>query len=288
MELSGRQANAVLVVLAFAAVGCSGYAMWSVRQMPEPTAQVVSSTEPTTQAGDRNDDDSTSQTGPPTSNDDEATTSTSEAPTESEAASPTEQPTGEDDPTLAGWRSAWSGDDANLLVIGDGYSNLESQWVQLWAARQAGDRPTAIRHWAERSDDSFNDPIELSEGSTSSLQVWSASRDGTTIDEAADRVEQFIDASVSPDAVLISLGGSSGDEDIAEELDRLLQRVPDVPVVVAAGPAELYEPGVADDIVAWAEDNTDRVSLVDLREATSENPTAEEWALAFDEAVNED
>lgn len=287
MELSGRQANTLLVVLALGAVGASGYAIWNVRQMPEPTAHVVGGPAPTAEAsatptmGPREDD--AAEEAPAQSSDSDATTSTEAEPMES---SDPEETTEQAEPTLADWRSAWS-DDADLLVVGDGYSNLESQWVQLWAGRQAGDRPTLVSHWAERADDAFNDPIELSDGEGPDLHVWSASRDGTTIREATRRIDRFIAASAPPDAVLISLGGSSGDEDVAEQLDRLLEELPDVPVLVAAGPSGLYETGVADDIVAWAEDNTDRVSLIDLREATSENPTAEEWALAFDEAVSE-
>ncbi|ANS79807.1 hypothetical protein SGUI_2411 [Serinicoccus hydrothermalis] len=285
MELSGRQANTLLVVLALGAVGASGYAMWNVRQMPEPSAQVADSPAPTTGASttptqDAEDGDA-AQTY--THSSDDSTMSGDDEPTESSDPQETTEPA---EPTLADWRSAWR-DHADLLVIGDGYSNLESQWVQLWADRQAADRPTLVCHWAERADDAFNDPIELSDGEGPDLHVWSASRDGTTIREATRRIDRFIDASAPPDAVLISLGGSSGDEDVAEQLDRLLEELPDVPVLVAAGPSGLYETGVADDIVDWAKDNTDRVSLIDLREATSENPTGEEWALAFDEAASE-
>lgn len=113
-------------------------------------------------------------------------------------------------------------------------------------------------------------------------------RDGSSIADATERIDLFVAASTSPDAVLISLGGSSGSEDVAKQLDELLGQLPDVPVLVAAGPAELYSSGVADAIVTWAEDNSDRVALIDLREATSDNPTAEEWAVAFEQAVESD
>lgn len=296
MEISGRQANVVLAVLALAALGTSGYAMWSVRQMPESTAQVSSPTptsEPRSQPTEEGEaswdtasvtpDDSASATSHTTEQPSET-----ERPTRENEPNQEEQPTEQDDPTLDGWRSAWSGDDADLLVIGDGYSNLESQWVQEWAALQDDSRPTQISHWDEGADDGFNDPIELSEGAGSSLHVWSASRDGTTIEQAADRVGRFVDASAPPQAILISLGGSSGDEDVANELDGLLRRLPEVPVLVAAGPSGLYEPGVADSVVNWAEDNDERVSMVDLREAVSVELTAEEWAQAFEQALGED
>lgn len=288
MELSSRQGNTLLIVLALGAVGASGYAIWNVRQMPEPTAQVLSSPTPTegtsttpTATSDSENGQTTEETSTQAS-DNESTSSADEEPPES--SDPEETTTEQAEPTLSDWRSAWS-DGADLLVIGDGYSNLESQWVQLWAGRQAEGRPTLVSHWAEGADDAFNDPIELSDGEGPDLHVWSASRDGTTIREATRRVDRFIDASAPPDAVLVTLGGSSGDENIPEQLDQLLDELPDVPVLVTAGPSGLYEPGVADDVVAWAEDNDDRVSLVDLRDATSDEPTAEEWALAFDEAI---
>ncbi|WP_151526776.1 hypothetical protein [Serinicoccus kebangsaanensis] len=287
MELSSRHANAVLVALAIGAVGASGYAVWSVQQPPPetpPAASAGTTPEPT------GTDDA--PTGAATTEDATQTPEETGEETTSVEPEPTDEQTSTDDgadaqePSVQGWREAWSGEDAALLVVGDGYSNLTSQWVQLWGALQADDRSTLISHWGEEADVAFNDPIELSADAGPSLHVWSASRGGSSIGDAADRVEQFLDAAAPPDAVLVSLGGSSGGEDVPAQLDRLVGQLPDVPVLVAAGPSELYSAGVADAVAGWAQDNADRVSLVDLREATVDNPTAEEWALAFDEAVS--
>ena len=172
------------------------------------------------------------------------------------------------------------------LVVGDGYSNLPTQWVQEWGGRLGEDRSVSIHHWGEAADKSFADPIELSDAGDPALTIWSASRDGSTVSDAAERVDRFVEASTGPDAVLISLGLSSDDEDIDAALDDLVDQLPDLPLLISVGPAELYEPGVGDAFLEWAQDNADRAAVIDLSGMTG-TPTAEEWAAAFEAALAE-
>lgn len=69
------------------------------------------------------------------------------------------------------------------------------------------------------------------------VTVWSASRAGSTVADAAEHYERFVDASATPDTVLITLGHSSG---------RLLD---------------------------WAQDNHVRVSVLDVRSLAPAYPT---------------
>ncbi|MFB9733385.1 cobalamin B12-binding domain-containing protein [Ornithinimicrobium kibberense] len=288
MALSTRTQNALIAGLAALAVGTSAFAVWSVNRphpsltdAPASTAGIDAGTDAAPSTSDVSADESTS----------EPTTETS-APSDESA---TEQPTTEDDSseveraTVRDWVDAWS-DEADLLVIGDGYSNMPSQWVQLWGDEVGTDRPVTIHHWGEAQDVTFNDPIVLSEENGPQLTIWSASRDGTTIADAAERIDRFAEEAGGVDAVLISLGMDSEDEDVADSLDELLAEVDgvadDVPVLLAVAPPELYDAGVADDIVAWAEDNHDRVAVVEVGPAAPDNPTAEEWALAFDQVTS--
>lgn len=68
-------------------------------------------------------------------------------------------------------------------------------------------------------------------------------------------------------------------------MDALLDELPDVPVLVTIGPADLYAPGVGDAFQEWSSDNDDLVSVIDLREQASPSPSAEEWAQAFADAL---
>lgn len=264
--------NALLAGLAVLAVGTSAYAVWSVNQPPASTAPGPTGVAVPTATGD----DAGSTSAPATAAGADSETSTASGGTEQ---------TGEGASVVADWVEAWAQPDADLLVIGDGYSNLPSQWVQQWGALVGQERPVTIRHWGEAADVSFNDPIELSSGQGDALEIWSASRGGTTIADATERLETFDAASHDPEAVLVSLGQASAGEDIPVALDDLLAGLPEVPVLVLVGPAGLYEPGVGDAVAEWAGENADRVVTVDLREATSDDPTAEEWALAFQDAL---
>ncbi|AXH96371.1 hypothetical protein [Ornithinimicrobium avium] len=270
MEIPTKVQNLALVVLCVVAVGASGLAYWSVNR-PHPASQNPSAAAPVA-PGD--------STAGPTGTADPAAT-TSEGP----SATATEAPDG-GSASVSEWVDAWSGD-ADLLVVGDGFSHLPTQWVQLWADRVGRDRPVTIHHWGETADVSFNDPIELSDGAGEPLDVWSASRDGSTIHDAAERYQRFVDASTEPDAVLVSMGLDSGEEDVADGLDELVGQVDeDVPVLIAIGPDDLYDEGVADALLSWAEEYDDRVAVLDLRGEAPDSASAEEWAMAFARALD--
>lgn len=255
-----RLQNILIAILAVVAVGLSLLAFRSVNAVggtPEQSLPPVSA--------------------PPVDDNAAATTAAGD-----DAAVTSEAPEG---PTAAGWLEALAGDGSNLLVVGDGYSHLPEQWVQRWADLVSADRPVAIRHWGEAADTSFNEPIELSEGDGPSLTVWSASRDRSSVADAVERYARFVSASAEPDAVLVSLGQASDGEDVATELDALLDEVGDVPVIVTLGGAGLYDEAVGADIAAWAQDHADTVVLVDLRSELGDDATPEDWAQAFADAL---
>lgn len=300
MAPSPSAQNALLAALAAVAVGASGFAIWSVNRPPASVTDpgsgwtaparvtdTASATTSTTPTG--------STTAAPGPGDSVAPTAVATAPDSAEAtataypdddaatgsAAPTDEPA-----TVQEWVEAWA-DEADLLVIGDGYSNLASQWVQQWATLLAQDRPVQIRHWGEAEDRSFTDPITLSEGDGPALRVWSAGRAGTTIADATARLDRFDRASANPDAILVSLGMDSGDEDVPAAMDELLAGLHDVPVLIVIPPEGLYEPAVADDLLGWAEAHEGRVALVDLRESELVDATGEGWALAFRQALSD-
>lgn len=284
MAPSTRTQNALLAALAAVAVGASGFAIWVVNR-PHPSLDDPRGSPPgfafvtddaaatTAPANDSADTTASPTTGPMTTSapDDAGQTAEPDDPAEAEA-------------TVTEWLAAWE-DEADLLVIGDGYSNLTTQWVQEWAARVGRERPVQIRHWAEAEDRTFAGPIVLSEEDGPALRVWSASRGGTTIGDAIDRLERFDRAAPEPAAMLISLGMDSDDEDVPASMDELLAGLDDVPVLLTIAPEQLYPPGVADDLLAWADDNAERVAVVDLRESGLTEPTAEEWAQGFEQAL---
>lgn len=226
--------------------------------------------------------------------DGDAAVTTTAQPTEGAATSqpvPTSQEAPVPEPSslsIADWVEAWSEDPADVLVIGDGYTNLPSQWIQLWGERVADDRPVTIRHWGEAADQSFNSPIVLSGDEDDSLSIWSAGRADTTIEAAAERVDGFVGASTTPDAVLISLGMSSEDEDVSTGMDALLEDLPAVPLLVVLGPNDLYDAQVLDALREWVASHEERVTLVDLADRAPDSPSAEEWAQSFDEAIDRD
>ncbi|WP_122263011.1 hypothetical protein [Ornithinimicrobium cerasi] len=286
---SERAQNGLLVALAGLAVAASAFAFWSVNRPPSSadvsdgtTTAAASIPQPTTDTR-RPDSAGVTTTAPATS---EPTTDTSD-PTETDA-SPTPTAAPPVLPTVAGWLEALGDDDAHLLVLGDGYSNMPSQWVQLWGRLEGRERPVQIHHWGEAADRTFNDPIELSDVDGPELTIWSASRAGATVDSAVQRYDRFVGEADDVDAVLVTLGLSSTFEDVPGSLDALVGAIDDdLPVLVTVGPAGLFNRGVSDAIADWADENDDRVSLVDLRGEAPDLANAEQWATAFGRALDE-
>lgn len=270
-----RTQNVLLAALAALAVGASGYAYWSVSQphpslaqAPEPAADTADPTgAPTSPSGTTSTSSPATTRAPVGSADDEGST---QAPGQAGAAA---------------WVQALSDDGSDLMVVGDGHSNLEWQWLQEWASLVAAERPVEIRHWGEAENVAFNPAIVLSDVPGPSLTVWSASRAGTTIAQARELLPVFDRASSDPEAVLVSLGQGSGAEDVATELDALLEGLDDVPVLLVVAPGDSYPAGVADALAAWAVGQADRVHLVDLREAGLTDPTPAAWAQALQDAL---
>lgn len=269
MEISTRVQNALLAVLAVVAISLTTFAVLSVGDAGTPPGEGAGTGAGIAASG-AGQTDGAATTGAPQGTADDSAIS----------AQPAASPGGP--ASVETWRAAWAGEDADLLVIGDGYSNLRSQWVQQWAINLATERPLQVHLWAEAEDVSFNDPDLLSEGSGPALTIWNASRTDTTIADAAEHVERFLGAAAEIDAVLVSVGRGSADEDVAEGLDQLMGELDtDLPVLVLVGPPGLYDTEVSDGILAWAEDHADRVSLIDLRDTAPDQATAEEWAEAF-------
>ena len=248
------------------AVGTSAYAVWSVNR---PHANLEPGSDGTAV--------STAEPAPTTTSPDPALSSSS--PEQQSV-----EPHAELD--AQGWLDAWAADGADLLVIGDGYSHLPEQWVQVWGTIVGAERAVSIRHWGEAEDQRFNPPIELSTG-TDGLMIWSASRDRSTIQDAVDRLDRFDSASVDPEAVLISLGQGSGGADIPAAMDDLLAGLPEAPVLLVVGPTDLYDPGVGEALAVWGAAHGDEVVTVDLRQSIGGSPTAEEWAQAFEDALEQ-
>lgn len=269
MVPSERTQNILIAILAVLAISTSALAVWSVNR-PVPSATGEGTIPPATSLAPSTGSSATA--APP----DDAAMTTGE---------PTTTPSG--DPQSA-WLAAWS-DEADLLVVGDGFSNMPDQWLQLWADLVGQDRPVTIHHWGEAADVSFNDPIVLSDSDGPLLTVWSGSRSGSSIVAAVEHYDRFIDASTTPDAVLVSLGLSSGSEDVEAGMDALLERIDshddEVPVLVAIAPGGHYEQGVADALLSWAQEHDDRVAVVDLRGEAPDQASAEQWAVALERAL---
>lgn len=275
MALTSRTQNALLGALGALAVGLSGYAVWVVNQ-PHPSIQDNSPTPPavTGSSAPGQVDDEATTTTPGAAGDIEEATQTAAPPQETVEPAPTEL-------TAADWVSALNGEGAALQVLGDGYGNMVWHWVQQWAEILGQERPVDIRHWGEAEDVTYNPPIVLSEGDGPALTVWSASRAESTIAAARERLDRFQDEADDADAVLVSLGGWSEEEDVAAEMDALLGELPEVPILVVIAPEGLYPTGVADDLSDWTQQHIDRVVLVDLRNTAVADASAEAWALAF-------
>lgn len=274
MELTPRVQNALLGVLAVVAISLSVFAAWSVSRPPTAALSAATSTPgsgaaPASGAGG---DPAADSAAPDGAADGSAATA---APAVSSSPA-----------TVEDWVAAWSGPGSGVLVIGDGFSNLRSQWIHQWAILLAAERPVQIEHWAEAEDVSFNEPDILSDGAGSELTVWNASRADTTIAEAAEHLQTFRAAAGEVDAVLVSLGRGSADEDVAASLDELVGALEaDLPVLLVIAPPGLTSTSTSDAILAWAQAHEDRVSVVDLRESAPEVASAEQWAAAFASAL---
>ena len=278
MTVPVRVQNVLLAILCVIAVGLS---VLAYRTVNLPGSQTLGP--PSAAASPSGDDDLATATG-------SGDGSSSTADPDGEG-SDSGTRTGSADGDLGHWVDAWSGPGSDLLVISDGFSHLPEQWVQQWALLTGtrDGRPVAIRHWGEVADVAFSEPVDLTSGDGPSLTVWSAGRYGTTIADAAEHVAAFDEASAGPDAVLLSLGQGSAGEDVPAGLDTLLTEIddtyPGIPVLVVIGPAGLYDAAVLDGIAAWAQDNAARVGAVDMRDLTTPEPTADQWAAAFASAV---
>lgn len=272
MAPSTRAQSVLLGVLGILAVGASGYAVWAVNQ-PHPSLPNASPAPPAMTGRAAPGPADAETTLAPAHEKAEATQTTDSSP---ETAEP--EPT---EVTVADWTSALDGNGAALQVLGDGYSNLAWHWLQQWAGILGQERPVEIRHWGEAKDVTYNPPIVLSEDVGPALTVWSASRAGTTIAAARERLDRFQGEADDADAMLISLGESSESEDVAGEMDALLEALPEVPVLVVIAPEGLYPAGVADSLADWAGEQPERVVLVDLRETAVPEASAEAWAAAF-------
>lgn len=276
MGVSTSAQNVLLGGLAAIAIASSAYAVWSVGRPHPSLSEGATDTAGAT----------ASATLPVTAEPEDS--ATTEAPESVE----TEEPTGSSTAGVDGWLNAWSDDGAALLVIGDGSSNLRSQWIHEWATALADDRPVQINHWAETEDVDFNEPDVLSEGDGPALTIWNASRGGTTVTEAAAHMSAFVAAAGPIDAVLVSLGSDSEgtSQDMADALDELQteldQTVEGLPVLTVVAPEGLLDDEVSDGILTWSQANEDRVALVDLRATAPEDATAQEWAQAFAEALD--
>lgn len=265
--LSTRVQNMLLALLAALTTGLSAYAIWTVQQSSGAAA-----------AGD-----AVSPTAPAI---DDAALTTAPSPETDEA----DQGEPAAEVGLDNWAQAWAGP-ADLVVLGDGFSAEDSQWLALWAGAVGQDRPVALHPWDGPSS-SFAAPQELSSFTDGApLTIWNASQRGTTAQDAAARAAEAVGAVGTPDAVLVSLGLSSAGEDVATGMDRLLEQLdglaPGVPVLVVVGPDGLYEEGVGDAFASWAQAHDDRVALLDLRSSAPTSPSAEEWALAFEAALQQ-
>lgn len=281
MNVSKGARNVLLVLLALVTVIACAYAVWNV-QRPHPSAE--DGWGPTR---DEVATDVATPTMPPTVGDHEVTL-TPATPKESQTAEPPGALVPDPDPPVSveSWFTAWQVEDSHLLVIGDGFSNLPWQWVQLWGEIVGRERPVQIHHWGETADATFNEAILLSDVEGPALTIWSASRAGTTIDAARARVSEFFTEAGEVDAVLVSLGLHSEDEDVAAALDDLLTAMDDdLPVLVTVAPRGLMSSSVSTAVADWASDNADRVSMIDLRGRARDEATAEEWAIAFAELV---
>lgn len=270
MPSTTRLQDVLLAILCVIAVGLSVLAYRAVNTGGDLTART--SKQPASAVASLG--DVASSTGP---------AEETEEPDDGAATMTGDLPAGE--VSVEDWLGAWSDTDADLLVVGDGYSALPEQWLQLWAGIEGQERPVTIRSWDPTSDSTFGEPVTLSEGDGTLLRVWNASRSETSISEAVDRLERFDEASSDPEAVLVSLGQSSGEEDVDASLTALVGGLDAVPVLVVVGPSSLYAEGVGPAIADWAQDRSERVAVVDLSDELGTEPTADEWAQAFAEAL---
>lgn len=184
--------------------------------------------------------------GPPPANPDAAPTVTgtsTPSPTESPSEEPEAEVTDTDEATattasepvstaqagdpLEQAREALASDDAvTVAVLGDSTSNNRSEWVHLWAAGLAQDRPVQISHWNEASGTAYNDPDVLSQdGDGSEVTIWSGSQAGASVDYAVVLFDALVPA--EPDLVILNYGHNNTIEDFTNQLDSLYSLLTD-------------------------------------------------------------
>lgn len=276
--------NTGLALLAAAAIGASAYAYWSVNRPPDHSTTPAASTSAPAVAG--------STAAPPdgasASSADDAATTTDSSTSTADPAGSTSQPASS---PLASWVTALKRAD-HLLVLGDGRANEDTEWVQVWSGLLAADRPVSLRHWGEAKDWSFTEAISLpgeaAEGDR--LTVWSASRRASSVASVTELLPRIDSASADPDAILVSLGAASADEDVPAAMNELLAALPEglagAPVLVLVGPAGSgSDPGVDDALASWAQEHDDEVALVDLREGDAGAGDPQAWAQALQDAL---
>lgn len=254
--MSARLQNVLLIVLALATAAAIVVALGSAGSVESRSAPLPDS-----------DALATGRQSPTSTEGDEAAETTSE-PEEPE----------ETDLTLADAIAGAGGEAVSVLVLGDDTSNTRSEWVHVWGVLAAEERPVTVVHWDEAGDVSFTDPDVLSEsGDGSELTIWSASRTGADVAVTTERLDELLPED-DIDAVMINLGVNDEADEVADDLDALLEgirdEVGDVPVgVVRQGPYG-GSSEVTGAIDTWTDDND--VTVLDA----SGRLTPESWAQA--------
>ncbi len=168
-------------------------------------------------------------------------------------------------------REVLTGDSpTTVAVLGDGTGESTRDWVHLWAAGLAEDRPVSVSHWDADPGTRHYPIVELSaEGTGEQVMVWNGSEGGGTAGSGLEGLDAFLPQ--SPDLVLLNYGHNQTEEDLAPELDALTdelsERYDDVPVVLLlqnpqAGDANADVREAATD---WAE--TAEVGVIDIAAA---------------------
>lgn len=177
-------------------------------------------------------------------------------------AGPTESPdsSGVGAPLAAARDALASDDPVTIAVLGDSTSNERSEWVHLWAAMLAEDRPVTISHWNESDGTTYNGPDVLSEdGEGSEVTIWSGSIAGATAATAADLLPAILPE--RPDFVIYNYGHNSPVDEVADHFDALHagieDRYGDVPTIVILQNPQLDDRAadVREAVEAWADDN---------------------------------
>lgn len=160
-------------------------------------------------------------------------------------------------------------DDAvSVAVLGDDTSSARDEWVQVWGQLVADQRPVRVVHWDEEGDVSFTEPDVLSEsGDGTPLTIWSTSRTGADVDVTTERLAELLPPEGDADAVIINLGTNDAPDEIAGDLDALLEAVRAEVGNVPVGLVRQGLPGASAETMeaaeAWAADQ-EGVTVLDL------------------------